>query len=179
MFYGEPLRSGDELRARPDADIRVPDRHAFEIVVVRGLHVEQVEVAIAIESDVAVSGSLDRDRLFGRVKTILSEHDVKIDRNDLIREVSIYAERSDIAEEVVRLATHLEHFQEILKEEESPGRKLEFLTQEMFRETNTIGLKGPSTTSEPIPSGGIAGSPVSPPVRSRASVLGIGIPAAA
>jgi uncharacterized protein (TIGR00255 family) len=82
-----------------------------------------------------------RDRLHERVKTLLSELDVKIDRNDLIREVSIYAERSDIAEEVVRLATHLDHFQEIMKEEESPGRKLEFLTQEMFRETNTIGSK--------------------------------------
>ncbi len=82
-----------------------------------------------------------RDRLFERVKTILSEHDVQIDRTDLIREVSIFAERSDIAEEVVRLATHLGHFQEIMKEEESPGRKLEFLTQEMFRETNTIGSK--------------------------------------
>jgi uncharacterized protein (TIGR00255 family) len=82
-----------------------------------------------------------RDRLFERVKTILSEHDVQIDRNDLIREVSIFAERSDIAEEVVRLATHLGHFQEIMKEDESPGRKLEFLTQEMSRETNTIGSK--------------------------------------
>jgi uncharacterized protein (TIGR00255 family) len=82
-----------------------------------------------------------RDRLFDRVKTILSEHDVKIDRNDLIREVSIFAERSDIAEEVVRLATHLGHFREIMKEDESPGRKLEFLTQEMSREANTIGSK--------------------------------------
>jgi uncharacterized protein (TIGR00255 family) len=82
-----------------------------------------------------------RDRLHDRVKTLLSELDVKIDRNDLIREVSIYAERSDIAEEVVRLATHLDRFQEIMKEDESPGRKLEFLTQEMFRETNTIGSK--------------------------------------
>jgi len=82
-----------------------------------------------------------RDRLHERVKAILAELDVKIDRNDLIREVSIFAERSDIAEEVVRLSTHLDHFQEIMKEEESPGRKLEFLTQEMARETNTIGSK--------------------------------------
>ncbi len=82
-----------------------------------------------------------RDRLQERVKALLVELDVQIDRNDLIREVSIFAERSDIAEEVVRLATHLTHFQEIMKEEESPGRKLEFLTQEMFRETNTIGSK--------------------------------------
>jgi uncharacterized protein (TIGR00255 family) len=82
-----------------------------------------------------------RDRLHERVKQLLSELDVQIDRNDLIREVSIFAERSDIAEEVVRLSTHLDRFQEIMKEDESPGRKLEFLTQEMFRETNTIGSK--------------------------------------
>jgi uncharacterized protein (TIGR00255 family) len=82
-----------------------------------------------------------RDRLHDRVRQLLAEHDVQIDRNDLIREVSVFAERSDIAEEVVRLATHLDHFQEIMKEDESPGRKLEFLVQEMFREANTIGSK--------------------------------------
>ena len=82
-----------------------------------------------------------RDRLYERVKSLISEHDVQIDRNDLIREVAIFAERSDIAEEVVRLSTHLTHFQEITKETDSPGKKLDFLIQEMFRETNTIGSK--------------------------------------
>ncbi|MGL4549600.1 MAG: YicC/YloC family endoribonuclease [Gemmataceae bacterium] len=82
-----------------------------------------------------------RERLFDRVKLMLSELDVRIDRNDLIREVAVFAERSDISEEVVRLASHLTQFQEVLEEPESAGRKLEFLTQEMFRETNTIGSK--------------------------------------
>jgi uncharacterized protein (TIGR00255 family) len=82
-----------------------------------------------------------RDRLLERVRSLLSELDVQIDRSDLIKEVSIFAERSDIAEEVVRLASHLGQFQEIVNEPESAGRKLEFLTQEMFRETNTIGSK--------------------------------------
>ncbi len=82
-----------------------------------------------------------RDRLYERVKSMISEHDVQIDRNDLIREVSIFAERSDIAEEVVRLSTHMTHFQEITNETDSPGKKLDFLIQEMFRETNTIGSK--------------------------------------
>jgi len=84
---------------------------------------------------------LYRDRLFDRVRGLLSELDVQIDRSDLIKEVAIFAERSDIAEEVVRLASHLDQFQEIINEPESAGRKLEFLTQEMFRETNTIGSK--------------------------------------
>jgi uncharacterized protein (TIGR00255 family) len=82
-----------------------------------------------------------RDRLLERVRQLLKDLDVQIDRNDLIREVSIFAERSDIAEEVVRLASHLDHFQIIMQEEDSPGRKLEFLVQEMSREANTIGSK--------------------------------------
>lgn len=82
-----------------------------------------------------------RERLLERVCATLGELDVQIDRNDLIKEVSIFTERSDIAEEVVRLASHLDQFKEIVNEPESPGRKLEFLTQEMSREANTIGSK--------------------------------------
>lgn len=82
-----------------------------------------------------------RDRLLDRVRSLIAELDVQIDRSDLIKEVAIFAERSDIAEEVVRLASHLGQFQEITNEPESAGRKLEFLTQEMFREANTIGSK--------------------------------------
>jgi uncharacterized protein (TIGR00255 family) len=82
-----------------------------------------------------------RERLHERVRALLSELDVEIDRKDLIREVAVFAERSDISEEVVRLASHLTQFGEALKESESPGRKLEFLIQEMFRETNTMGSK--------------------------------------
>ena len=85
--------------------------------------------------------TLYRERLRERVQSLLNELDIKIDRSDLIKEVSIFAERSDIAEETVRLASHLDQFQDFMNESESPGRKLEFLTQEMFRETNTIGSK--------------------------------------
>lgn len=86
-------------------------------------------------------GTLYRERLHARIQGLLTELDVKLDRSDLIKEVAIFAERSDIAEEVTRLASHLDQFEEIMNEPESPGRKLEFLTQEMFRETNTIGSK--------------------------------------
>jgi uncharacterized protein (TIGR00255 family) len=82
-----------------------------------------------------------RDRLHERVRNLLGELDIEIDRSELIKEVSVFAERSDIAEEAVRLASHLEQFRDIMNEPESPGRKLEFLTQEMFREANTIGAK--------------------------------------
>lgn len=82
-----------------------------------------------------------RARLSERLRTTLAELDVKLDASDLIKEVSIFAERSDVSEEVVRLGSHLEQFDSIMELGESSGRKLEFLTQELNREANTIGSK--------------------------------------
>ncbi len=82
-----------------------------------------------------------RDRLHERVRALLAELDIEVDKAELIREVSIFAERSDIAEEIVRLRSHLDQFAQVIEERESGGRKLEFLSQEMFREANTIGSK--------------------------------------
>jgi uncharacterized protein (TIGR00255 family) len=83
-----------------------------------------------------------RDRLVERVRGLLAESGASAGPDDVIREVSVFAERSDVAEEVVRLASHLEQFEKIVNTEtDSPGRKLEFLVQEMGRETNTIGSK--------------------------------------
>ncbi len=82
-----------------------------------------------------------RGRLEERLKKVLAEHDVALEPADVIREISIFAERSDISEEIVRLRSHLEQYETILNLPESSGRKLEFLTQEIGRETNTIGSK--------------------------------------
>jgi uncharacterized protein (TIGR00255 family) len=82
-----------------------------------------------------------RARLTERLTKTLAEFQITLDAADVIREISIFAERSDISEEIVRLRSHLEQFAATLDLAESSGRKLEFLTQEMFRETNTIGSK--------------------------------------
>ena len=82
-----------------------------------------------------------RTRLVERLQTTLAEYQVSLDPADLIKEVSIFAERCDISEEIVRLKSHLVQFDAIMELAESSGRKLEFLTQEMFREANTIGSK--------------------------------------
>jgi uncharacterized protein (TIGR00255 family) len=82
-----------------------------------------------------------RERLQDRLNNMLAELGVSLTAADLIKEVGIYAERSDISEEIVRLRSHLEQFQATIDLRESSGRKLEFLTQEMFREVNTIGSK--------------------------------------
>jgi len=82
-----------------------------------------------------------RSRLNDRLNKLLGELGVQIQPADIVREVGIFAERSDIAEEIVRLRSHLEQVDTVMATAESSGRKLEFLTQEMFRETNTIGSK--------------------------------------
>jgi uncharacterized protein (TIGR00255 family) len=82
-----------------------------------------------------------RSRLQERLEKLLAEQSVTLEPADLIREISIFAERSDISEEIVRLRSHLEQFDTIMDLPESSGRKLEFLIQEMFREVNTIGSK--------------------------------------
>jgi uncharacterized protein (TIGR00255 family) len=82
-----------------------------------------------------------RSRLTERVNKLLNETEVRVEGADLIREVALFAERCDVAEEIVRLRSHLDQFHEIMLLEESSGRKLEFVTQEMFREANTIGSK--------------------------------------
>ena len=82
-----------------------------------------------------------RARLLDRLKRTLGDLGVNLDPGDVIREVGLFTDRSDISEEIVRLRSHLDQFQETLSLSESAGRKLDFLTQEMFRETNTIGSK--------------------------------------
>jgi uncharacterized protein (TIGR00255 family) len=82
-----------------------------------------------------------RDKLYERVRNLLAQVDVEIDKKDVIREVALFAERSDIGEEIVRLGSHVRQFHDIVHEPESTGRKLEFLIQELFREANTIGSK--------------------------------------
>lgn len=59
----------------------------------------------------------------------------------LLKEVSLFADRSDVSEELTRLASHLAQFEEHLSKEEPVGRTLEFITQEIFRELNTLGAK--------------------------------------
>ena len=80
-------------------------------------------------------------RLTGRVQQALSELNVTVQPADLLREIALFADRSDISEEIVRLRSHLQQYEAALLMSESSGRKLEFIAQEMGREVNTIGSK--------------------------------------
>lgn len=85
-----------------------------------------------------------RNRLQSKIERVLQDHGLQVPAVDLLREVQVYADRVDISEEIVRLGSHLAMFASVLQGGEQPeptGRKLDFILQEMFRETNTIGSK--------------------------------------
>lgn len=80
-------------------------------------------------------------RLKERADALLASSGASLDETTLAREVAVYAERSDVAEEVTRLSAHLDEFERYLASDGEVGRTLDFLAQEMLRETNTIGSK--------------------------------------
>jgi len=84
-------------------------------------------------------------RLRQRIEVLLKEIDRQVDPADLVREIAVYAERTDIAEEIKRLGAHLDQFRDLLGGTDGRpiGRTLDFLAQEMLREANTIASKSP------------------------------------
>lgn len=80
-------------------------------------------------------------RVEERVQHIVSDQDLSISRDDLVKEIGIIAERADITEEIARMHSHLALFGEALESDGLVGRKMEFILQEMFRETNTMASK--------------------------------------
>ncbi len=84
-----------------------------------------------------------QQRLLARIQSLLEDAKARVDPTDLIKEVAVYAERSDISEEVARLSGHLQQFRSIVKDSDGKavGRTLDFLAQEMLREANTIASK--------------------------------------
>lgn len=80
-------------------------------------------------------------KLEARIKQFLSDFEIDISEQRILTEAAIYADRVAIDEELVRLDTHFKAFCEIVEKPEPAGRKLDFLLQEINRETNTIGSK--------------------------------------
>ncbi|MCI5734848.1 MAG: YicC/YloC family endoribonuclease [Eubacterium sp.] len=79
------------------------------------------------------------DKLVERVHELLG--DVSLDEGRILQEVAIYADKVAVAEETVRLRSHISQLRDFISSDEAVGRKLDFLVQEINRETNTIGSK--------------------------------------
>ncbi len=86
-----------------------------------------------------------KERLRERISSLLDDN-IVLDEERLTNEVVFFADKSSIDEELVRLASHIKQFRSILDEDESIGRKLDFLIQEFNREINTIGSKANDIT---------------------------------
>jgi len=84
-------------------------------------------------------------RLLQRANDLLSQSKLELQLDDLKREIAVYAERCDINEELSRLHSHLDQFETLCDSKEPAGRKLDFLTQELLREANTIASKSNDT----------------------------------
>ena len=80
-----------------------------------------------------------QNRLLARLSELLQ--DVSVDESRLVMEAAIFADKVAVAEETVRLRSHFSEMEQMLSSDEGIGRKLDFIVQEINRETNTIGSK--------------------------------------
>ncbi len=88
-----------------------------------------------------------RERLLQRAQEFVAKHvSQPVEAADVVREVAVFADRVDVAEELQRLQQHLAEIRSVVVRGGEVGRRLEFLLQELLRETNTLGAKSPDTT---------------------------------
>jgi uncharacterized protein (TIGR00255 family) len=128
----EAIAGYNEMRSvegqKAEADIKA------KIELVR-TYADEVE-AISREDTVGY-----RDKLEARLRQILGDNGIVVDENRLLTECAVWADKIAIDEELVRLRSHFGAFYDICAMKEPSGRKLDFLMQELNRETNTIGSK--------------------------------------
>ena len=111
--------------------------------------INDIEKRLApIESESATVSDEYRHRLTKRIGEMLakSESQIELDQGRLAQEVAYLSDRSDISEEIARLRTHIDHFRTIMSEDKEVGKRLDFLTQELNREANTITSKTTNKT---------------------------------
>jgi uncharacterized protein (TIGR00255 family) len=134
----DPVKKALELALSDLKEMRL--REGLEIKKDLKTRIDAIEgVVQKIESRSKIKSKEEFTKLYKRVKS-LSELEV-IDENRLEMEIALLAEKMDVTEECIRFKSHNTLFLELLENEESEGRKLNFLLQEMHREANTIGAK--------------------------------------
>jgi len=80
-------------------------------------------------------------RLDDRIQQLLAQRGLEAAKVDIVKEVAIHSDRCDTSEEIQRLRSHMGEFRKIIAQKGQLGRRLDFMTQEMGRETNTIASK--------------------------------------
>ncbi len=104
--------------------------------------VESIKEKVARIEALSLSDTVSyREKLEARLRDMLSDNRIVFDENRILTECAVFADKIAIDEELVRLRSHFDGLSEILSSDEPAGRKLDFLLQEINRETNTIGSK--------------------------------------
>ncbi|MDG2200600.1 MAG: YicC family protein [Phycisphaerales bacterium] len=122
--------------------MRIEEGRAIETDLDR--HIKAIESALSIIEERAPEvNTLYSDRLKHRMQSMLGEIGADVREEDVLREIAIFAEKSDISEEIDRLKGHLVRCRELIGSDgtDPVGRTLDFLSQEMLREANTMGSK--------------------------------------
>ena len=128
--FGQACDSFDEMRVREGEKLAEDVRN-------RASEIERMVGEVEVRSPERVREY--REKLLARMKEVLA--DTSIDETRIVTEAAIYADKTAVDEETVRLRSHLQQLDGMLSEVKPVGRKLDFLVQEMNRETNTIGSK--------------------------------------
>jgi uncharacterized protein (TIGR00255 family) len=89
----------------------------------------------------AGAAKLYQEKLKKKIEELLADAKVALDEATLAREVAVFADKADISEEIARLDSHLQQFAQSCKTNEQAGRRLDFISQELLREANTIASK--------------------------------------
>ncbi len=126
----QALKSFLEMREREGEKLK-------KDVLQRGRHIMAIVAEVEERSPQTVEAY--RSKLYERLKEVLA--DTTIDPQRMLTEAAIFADKTAVAEETVRLRSHFEQLEAMLSLSEPVGRKLDFIVQEMNREANTIGSK--------------------------------------
>jgi uncharacterized protein (TIGR00255 family) len=125
--------------------MRIREGQAMASQLMQGIHeIRTLRTKIDERSPIVLEEY--RSRLEAKMRSAMSELGYADEPIDVVREVLVFSDRCDIREELVRLASHLEQFEHSMHNPESQGRRLDFLVQELLRETNTIGSKANDAT---------------------------------
>lgn len=135
-----PLLAG--LDAALDGLIAMRRIEGESMAAVIAGHLDAIEVQrAALEAEAPEQSAAWRARFEKRLLETLSAVGREVDEGRLLHEVAVFAEKTDIAEELARLSSHIEQARGLLGGDEAVGRRLDFICQEMLRETNTVGSK--------------------------------------
>ncbi len=99
-------------------------------------HLDVIRVALGQITELAPNVSKQyHEKLRARVLQMVSDAKLSLSDSDLLKEVALFTDRADISEEIARLGGHLEQFKSACEREDQAGRKLDFISQEMLRES--------------------------------------------